>query len=294
MHVFHCVRRKLESPKYQLVTLTVPKLARALGADELREQSMLVSRMWRGAQSRLRWFARTGNPAYVMPPSRRGRRNVAWSETWSAGNWLARTTSGTWVREVTASRSGWHVHLHIIVRTRAEAELLNAAWQRECEQLGVGWTKTDIRQITGVAGAAYVSNYLAKKDLAKIPARHHGEYVRGVRHMRRCDAWGDMRPLGIRRVPAGTVTHVRRDHWPHAVPIATYYGATHIGALLRSTSSDVATRTAQDLVVRWLHARDSVVAVSVLGGKQGDCFSTETECFQNVARHTTSVAVKSP
>lgn len=273
VHVFHCVRRKLDVGHYQLVTLTVPKRSSTLDAESLRAQSQLVSAMWRGTQTRLRWYARTGSPEYVMPPSRRGKRNVAWSETWKRGNWLARATSGTWVREVTASRSGWHVHLHVIVRTRAEAELLNAAWQRETATLGCGWTKTDIRAITGVGGAAYVSNYLAKKDLEKIHPRHHGEYVRGVRHMRRCDAWGTMRPLGIRRVASGTVTHVRRDAWKHPVPIATYYGATHIGRLLRSVDDSIATRTAQELVVAWLHARDSDVAESVWGGKTGRLFT---------------------
>lgn len=148
-----------------------------------------------------------------------------------------------WVREITtgAGGRGWHVHIHVMVRTLSDAQLLNAAWQAEikarglCDHTRRGWSSTDITRKPAGSAAAYASKYLAKQDLqsGKIPEELHGVYVDGTKGMRRCDAWGDWRPLGLSR-REGSATHVGAERWTHQVALGDYFGESELARWLRT------------------------------------------------------------
>jgi len=225
-----------------MLTLTVPH-ARRMDEAYLRQQCELVADVWRETMSRLRWYAyrRARGDAHaadrVMPPSRYGRPNRRWSSTWRRGQWDATATSGMWIREIStgsAAHRGWHVHVHVLVESREAAELVNAAWQRAYAHItgDERWTSTDITTISGEAASRYVAKYVSKGDIPSDPALH-GVYVRGSRHFRRCDAWGDMRPLGIGS-SSGDVTHIGRPGWRYLVDVATYYGEDDWGRWMRT------------------------------------------------------------
>lgn len=229
------IAARIDVHQPQLVTLTIPH-RRRLDAAYLREQVQRTSSMWRGVQSRLRWHRhrrRRGDAlaSEQIPPPGRGAPHPEFASTWR-GQWATTCDAGVWVREITqgsAAHRGWHVHLHVIVRSRADAELLNAAWQEEAERRGArGWFKTDIRPFDGAAAARYVAKYLTKADIKAVPERDHCAYVEGTRGMRRCDSWGDWRPLGIGAREESSVTHAARVGWEYAAPVAEYYGhGTH-------------------------------------------------------------------
>ncbi len=253
------------------VTLTLPHRY-DLSAEYLREQCATVASVWRGVMSRLRWYAHRwarGDKAAaerVPPPRLRNRKpHPRFATTWDdSSQWGDGADRGIWVREVTPGgrrrggrRSGWHVHIHALVRTRRAAELLNAAWQAEialhglCEHTANGWASTDITAKDAADAADYVSKYLAKGDVASIPEELHKAYVDGTKGFRRADAWGAWRPLGLAPQP-GTAIGIGERDWSHAVDLATYYGEDSLGRWLRTGT--LSPRAAEELCVDQLVA----------------------------------------
>lgn len=237
-----CVSRAVDVQTPHMVTLTVPH-KRRLDEDYLREQVELVATVWRDAASRLRWHrmrSKRGDigAADLVPPPGRGGPHPEFASTWR-GQWCSTADAGLWTREVTSGSKenpGWHVHVHVLVRSRAAAELVNAAWQAAWSDISGSrrWCSTDISALDRQNAAHYVSKYLAKQDVRALPKRLHVAYVRGTRGMRRADAWGDWRPLGLGASEETTLTHVWREGWKVAVPVAKFYGGSTVGLWLRS------------------------------------------------------------
>lgn len=229
-----------------LVTLTQPA-ARGRTEAQLRERLATHRDLWRRATRRLRLWrsaVRRGadaleQRAIVPPPSRYGRPHPEYASTWSdARGWSAAAAEGDWAwlwaLEVTPGRVGWHVHRHVMTPTRALAELISAAWQAAAAELGEvergRWVRTDLRQAeprddddTRHHGASYLASYCSgAKDLDALgnllgEARHEATraYVRVTYRLRRYDAAGAWRPLGLSagRDSGRLVVGVLTDQW---------------------------------------------------------------------------------
>lgn len=237
-----CIAAAIDVQQPHMLTLTVPHVRR-LDERYLRQQITLVADVWRDAMSRVRWHAyrvERGDPnaSDLVPPPGKPRAHPVYASTWR-GRWQSTAGAGLWSREVTAgskANPGWHVHVHVLVESRAAAELVNAAWQAAWQDItgSTQWCNTSIDELDRQNAAHYVAKYLAKQDVAKLPDRHHEAYVNGTRGMRRADAWGRWRPLGLSASEETTLTHVWRPGWRVAVPVATFYGGTALGLWLRS------------------------------------------------------------
>jgi hypothetical protein len=201
--------------------------------------------VWRRTMERVRWwrwwraqgdFGRAAQNA--PPPSRHGGVHPVFASTWNGGWSVDGPLGYVWALEVTAGRSGshWHVHRHVLVVSREWAEVVNAAWQASCVELGYlgegEWSHTDITESVSERVASYLAGigtfeddqhagramgtYLARsKDLSSIPTRWHGSYVAAMRNVRRYDAGGTWRPLGVARPsPDDAVVAVEVPSWP--------------------------------------------------------------------------------
>lgn len=119
-----------------------------------------------------------------------------------------------WGIEIThnARRRWWHVHRHIVMRSRAEAERYAAAAAAHQDEVqGATPYRLDIRRWDGERAAGYIASYMsgvrrsgAKKGswegvAAAMDAARQRTYVQGTRHVRRYDAGGAWRPLGMSR-----------------------------------------------------------------------------------------------
>jgi len=129
----------------------------------------------------------------------------------------ARTTY-IWAIEVTSGQfdDRWHVHLHVLTPTRSDAERVNAAWQLHREQTRVA--NTDISggpsssyrvradekapPLEQSDPVAYVVAYVSKAGLDKLPESMRLDYVEGMQDVRKYDAGGAWRPLGIGKKPS--------------------------------------------------------------------------------------------
>lgn len=230
-----------DDDELHLVTLTVPH-RHDLSAAYLRDRVETVATVWRDTSSRLRWHAYRwyrddASAADRVPPPGRGGPHPYYASTWQDG-WQSVCSAGVWVREITdGGGTGWHVHVHAVVRSREDAELLNAAWQASVVAAGEirdgYWTRTDIRAIPASRAARYVAKYLTKQDARELPDELIPAYIEGSRGMRRADAWGGWRPLGLSRQP-GDATHVADPDWDTAVEVAAYYGETPLARWLRT------------------------------------------------------------
>lgn len=229
------------SEAFTMVTLTLPHQA-DLSAEYLREQIETVGTLWRDALSRVRWGvwrSRRGDPRAweKAPPPGTPKPHPVFASTWR-GRWDGTCDRGIWVREITAGgfTKGWHVHIHAIVATRADAEMLNAAWQAACADAGAvkRWASTKYSAMTAEQAARYVAKYLTKEDLRKIPKSAHAAYIEGSKGMRRADAWGAWRPLGLSAKTEQIATHIAERRWSHAVELADYYGETALARWLRT------------------------------------------------------------
>lgn len=122
-------------------------------------------------------------------------------------------TTYIWAVEITtgANDDRWHVHLHYMVPSRADAERLNAAWQMNRAQRP--FAQTDISAPTGgyhsagarkapsceADAAAYLTAYVSKDALDDIPDNRLTAYYYGSKSLRRYDAAGRWRPIGVSR-----------------------------------------------------------------------------------------------
>lgn len=127
-------------------------------------------------------------------------------------------TTYIWAIEVTSGQHDdrWHVHLHVLTPTRQDAERINAAWQMHREQRDVantdisggnresyrvrpGETPTELAKSDPVA---YIVAYVSKAGLDKLPPSMRQTYIEGMQDVRKYDAGGLWRPLGIGRDPS--------------------------------------------------------------------------------------------
>lgn len=284
-----------------MVTLTIPHEC-DLSAEYLTAQVARVAEVWRRTQSELRWhrrFRARGEPSNIRPPGR-PRAHPVYASTYDRG-WSGDADAGVWVREVTEGSStspGWHVHVHAVLPSRGDAELLNAAWQQVCAELGVmpagRWTSTRFSELPSARAASYIAKYLTKGDVGHISARNQRAYVEGTKGMRRCDAWGGWRPLGLAQREPGTATGVTQEGWDCAVSLAAYYGETwlsrwlrtgippewdilveHIGALARRFRPELVTILAHDDCPPELRT-ESARAAMLLAREIGVAFPVDT------------------
>lgn len=257
-----------ESPV--MVTLTLPQLhhPEPLSAHALRCALERKRELWMDIGKRMRWGAyhrRCGDldaESVTLPaPSRHGGPHPWYASTFVDGVWSEPDEKWgcVWALEVTQGgaskskgkrktrRSGaghWHVHLHVLVPSREWAERLNAAFQATVQQMGIlpvgQWAHTHFLVLESTQGA---SKYMAKAvasyagkggDLDSIHADHHGAYVAGMHNVRRLDAQGEWRPLGLsyREPVSDPATHVlpfadelhdADDLHALAVPIADWW-----------------------------------------------------------------------
>lgn len=120
-----------------------------------------------------------------------------------------------WAFECTYNqrRRWWHAHRHIVVRSRSEAERLVAAAASHSDPIqGETPYRVDIQEWDTDRAVGYVSSYMSgchkTKDgdwsgvASSLPLAQQQAYVEGMQHVRRYDAGGDWRPLGMAREPS--------------------------------------------------------------------------------------------
>lgn len=246
-----------------LVTLTIPH-ENDLSARYFADQCELVREIWREMMSRIRWARhhlgkhRLASEAWerIPPPGwYEGDTFVPhpdYASEWSADiGWGVSPDildRGVWVREVTtgsARNPGAHVHAHILVASKRAAQCLNAAWQAVTADFGVRqWRRgrlefanTDISEVPSGKGAYYVAKYVSKLDaldLKKKGREVERAYVKGTKGMRRCDAWGEWRPLGLALRGGGKMTHIAPEGFGEAVELGEYFGESELARLIRA------------------------------------------------------------
>lgn len=253
------VAKRIGVKTVHLVTLTLPH-REDLSEDYCRKQCELVREIWREIMTRVRWAK------YHLA---KGKKTAA--EVWSllpapgtpdphpkyASEYDAETKwgldptildRGVWSREVTSGKDtpGWHVHIHAVVQDLRSAQILNAGWQQVCREFGVrpnggrDFVQTDIEEVPAGKGAYYVAKYLSKLDALDLREKHGDRahevekaYVRGTKGMRRSDAWGEWRPLGLALKGSGKFTHITPKGFGEAVELGEYFGESSLARLIR-------------------------------------------------------------
>lgn len=257
LHVADCMRMALAGADDPcMVTLTLPRLPEpletALGGP-MSEGAARVAidrqrEVWRRAMERIRWYRHhldRGELAAAnenVPPPGRPDPHAEFASQWDGERWDTASPWGyAWSLEVTAGAEGdhWHPHRHVLVTGRGWAEIVNASWQAAAVDCGYAadgyWTSTHILDDVGGRVAGYLAKvgtfddhrhasqslarYLTKGgDLDQVPVEHHGAYVQAVGGLRRYDAGGSMRPLGVARAaPEDAVIGVESVHWTGVV-----------------------------------------------------------------------------
>lgn len=160
---------------------------------------------------------RLPHPANTAPRAISSDSCRKYASTWDDETGFPRPSRGArltyiWAVETTtgAESDRWHVHLHVLLPTRGEAEAYSAAWQLAREQRGL--CSTDISggpdRLIGSDGddggdrrdvAQYLTKYVAESVCDELEPQHVRAYIMGSKNLRRYDAGGAWRPLGIGR-----------------------------------------------------------------------------------------------
>ena len=232
----------------------------ALSGALLRQALRRERDQWQTITSALRWDDyRIGrgrdHETRIKPPDSSNLASCAGCETWSydcdqcslligteyepaAGYWPAADGDRTylWALEITTGANGdrWHVHRHIITHNRVTAErILCAAYQHRDRWQAtrrVGY-RVDLREIPAADAAGYVAGYLSGRQTTKggwesavadLSAETQAVYVRETMGVRRYDAAGDWRPLGMSPEPSEDPWVVVGDHTA-VYPVQEYY-----------------------------------------------------------------------
>lgn len=204
--------------------LSTSALKRAIQRE--REHWRTITKKLRWDDSRLRKYAETGARSYlreleIAPPDRvdlsQGSEEIdgAYDDGHRCGGyWPDADGSRTylWALEATtgaADKGHWHVHRHVICPDRSQAErILAASYLHDDEIQGAAPYRVDLRRWDRKRAAGYLAGYLAgaQRDVDDKtwtscvecePVDVQRAYVDGMKGVRRYDAAGDWRPLGM-------------------------------------------------------------------------------------------------
>lgn len=179
--IYQCVKSAIDGKAFQMVTLTCRDL-NGLSADALSRSIDRIRKLRSRATSMLRYRAKKQNKSFDY----------------------------IWALEVTTGEDGthWHPHLHVLVRDMQDASRLVAEWLQASRELGIyaspkGQKISRSREkgrTSAEAAASYVTHYVSKRDMSNAWSKETAiNYLAAMQHVRRYDAGGEWRPLGVSR-----------------------------------------------------------------------------------------------
>lgn len=270
--IYACIEKRvgaLPSDQPRMVTLTM-RLPPGLYQGQLARNIQTVADVQRRTHQRLRdqehacrmldKYRQSGdveraryweNARLERLPLPTNNGEYVYARTWQKGVGYCAPTMGRttyiWAREITTGSTGerWHVHLHYLVPSRADAERLIAAWDAEAPQRDA--TQCMVSECVSAeyakaSPARYMTKYVTKSTL-KLSQEGYREYMRATKGRRQYDAAGFWRPLGVggrdrpedQRVVAVWRVSVKVDHLTGEVTTeqnwhdaASFFAADHV------------------------------------------------------------------